>query len=171
MSMPPPPEEPTRPLQPVAYERERVVEPEFDPRFALASLEDRVRSLQTGMWLVGLVSLAALLVGIYAVIQTADDDTRTTTRSNGVSQSEVSRLEGRIDELEGREPASEQDVAALEKDFADLRDQAEQAQEQEPPEPAEAETDPQVTQAITDLTQRLDDLEQRVEEAEAQQQP
>ena len=65
MSLPPPndPNDPTRPLRPAQpprpVERERVVdrvvEPEFDPRFALASLDDRVRSLRTAVVLLGLI--------------------------------------------------------------------------------------------------------------------
>jgi FtsZ-interacting cell division protein ZipA len=189
MSIPPPndPTEPTRPLPPAqpvpvptarAVERERVVEqvvePEFDPRFALAQLDDRVRSLRTAVVMLGLVSLAALLLGGYALLRAEDADR--SDRDSG-SRAAVSRLQDRVDELESQvrerqavDPASVEkaladkadakDVEALQKTLADVQDQA--------AEPAEAEPDPQTTQAINDLSTKLDELEQRVEEAEQQ---
>ena len=190
MSIPPPndPTEPTRPLPPAqpvppahGMERERiveqVVEPEFDPRFPLAALDDSVRSLKTGMILLGLVSLAALALAFYALMQAEDND-RAATRddTNRPTQAEVESLEDRVERVEDREApdtesvekalgtkADAKDVQALEKAINDLRDQTAQAQE-----PADAETDPQVVQAIDDLGTRLDDLEQRMEEQEAQ---
>jgi chromosome segregation ATPase len=195
MSIPPPndPNEPTRPLPPAqpapvavppaprAVERERVVEqvvePEFDPRFALAQLDDRQRSLRTAVVMLGLVSLAALLLGGYALLRAEDADR--SDRDSG-SRAAVSRLQDRIDELESdvrdrqavdpgsvekalADKADAKDVAALEKALADVQDAA-----AKPAEPAEAQPDPETTQAINDLTTRLDDLEQRVEEAEQQ---
>ena len=193
MSIPPPndPNDPTRPLPPAqpvppgvpprAIERERVVEqvvePEFDPRFALASLEDSVRSLRTGMVLLGLVSLAALALAFYALLQAEDND-RTATRdgTDRPTQAEVESLEDRLERVEGREAPDEdsvnkalrgkadaRDVQQLRQAVDDLQEQSGEAQEQ--PEP---QTDPAVVQAIEDLGSRLDDLEERVEQMEQQ---
>ena len=165
-----PPEEPTRPLppaRPVEYERERVVEPEFDPRYALASLEDRVRSLRTAVVLLGLVSLAALALAFYALIQAADDEGGNT---RGADQAEVNRLEDRVERLEDQEaPDADAVNEALDgkadaKDVEELQQAISDLQEQ----PAEAQPDEQTTQALEDLSQRLDDLEQRVEQQEQQ---
>jgi hypothetical protein len=175
MSIPPPndPDQPTRPMIPAepVYEREqvvdRVVEPEFDPRFALASLEDGLRSVRTALVLLGLVSVAALAIGLYALLR-ADEADRT-DRGGEVSRSQVSRLEDRIDELEAREPAADADSvekALEEKADADDVTQLQQAVEDLRDQPAEA--DPETAQAITDLTGRLDELESRVEQLEQQ---
>ena len=186
MSIPPPndPTEPTRPLPPAqpprAVERERVVEqvvePEFDPRFALAKLDDSVRSLRTGLVLLGLLSVAALALAFYALLQAEDDERVVRNGNGGQSQAEVERLESRVERLEEREApdaksveaalngkADAKDVQALEQAINDVQDQANQQQE-----PADAQTDPAVTQALEDLGTRLDDLEQRVEQAEQQ---
>ena len=196
MSIPPPndPNDPTRPLPPAqpvgvpvpaprAVERERVVEqvvePEFDPRFALAQLDDRLRSLRTAVVMLGLVSLAALLLGGYALFSAEEADR--TDRDDG-SRARVASLQERVDELESdvrnrdtvdpdaiekglAAKADAKDVAALEKAIADVQEQAADAADQ----PAE-ETgpDPQTTEAINELSTRLDELEQRVEEAEQQ---
>lgn len=172
MSMPPPPEEPTRPMTTRGYEREqvvdRVVEPEFDPRFALASLEDRLRSLRTAVVMLALVSLAALALGFYALLQSEDAE----RGDGGADAAEVSALEDRVDELESREAADPDTVQKAIEDKADAKDVAalEQAVEELREQPAETEegTDPETAQAITDLTQRLDDLEARVEQMEQQ---
>lgn len=179
MSIPPPndPTEPTRPL-PSGFERERVVdrvvEPEFDPRPALIALEDSVRSLRTGMILLGLLAVGALALAFYALLQAEEDDRATRGADDGA---EVTRLQERVDGLEedvrNRETADPdaveqalegkadaKDVQALEQAIGDLQDQQGQAEQ-----PA---TDPETAQAIEDIGTRLDDLEQRMEQQEQQ---
>lgn len=151
---------------------DRVVEPEFDPRGYLAQLDDSLRSLRTAVVLLGLVSIAALGLALYALLRADEADTG--DRTSGPSQSEVSQLEDRVETLEDREPADQDSVEKALEDKADAADvtalekQVSELADQPAPEPAEAEPDPETTQAITDLTERLDELEQRLEEAEAQ---
>ena len=142
--------------------------PEFDPRFPLASLDDSVRSLRTAVVMLGLVSLAALLLGGYALLRAEDTArNRDDSRRAGLSalQNRVDDLESDVRDRETIDPdavekslagkADAKDVEALQKAFADVRAQ-----------PDETEPDSQTAQAIDDLTTRLDDLEQRVEQAE-----
>lgn len=198
MSIPPPddpnhPDQPTQPLgvpvppaapvAPAPRVRERevvadeVVEPEFDPRFALAQLQDGLRSLRTAVVMLGLVSIAALALGAYALYQ-AEDNER--TNGDAGSSNRVAQLEDRVQELEQdldrrtRGTAESGDVNAVEKaldDKADaedvqaLEDQiAELGEQRQQP----AEADPETAQAIADLSERLDDLEQQFQEAQQQ---
>ena len=202
MSIPPPPDDPNRPDQPTqplgvpvppaapvapaprVREREvvvdQVVEPEFDPRFALAQLQDGLRSLRTAVVMLGLLSLAALALGAYALYQAEENDNERT--GDAGSSNRVAQLEDRVQELEQdldrrtRGTAESGDVNAVEKalnDKADakdvqaLEDQIAEIGEQSR-QPAQAEPDPETTQAINDLSERLDELQQAFEEAQQQ---
>lgn len=170
-SDPPPPDRPTDRLQPTpppppprapqapVYE-ERVVAPAADPSMILLRLEDAVRSLRTGLMVVGVIAVAALGVGIYALMQ-AGDDAAGGSRSGLASDSRVSQLGDRIDrisrQVQGLRAAGAAGggaadgevagrVAALEKTVQTLADRP--------------STDPQ--QAIDQLSGRIDDIAQDV---------
>lgn len=155
---PPPPPPPPRAPQAPVYE-ERVVAPAADPSMILLRLEDAVRSLRTGLMVVGVIAVAALGVGIYALMQ-ADDDATGGSRSGLASDSRVSELDDRIDrvsrQVQGLRAAGggaaggdavEGRVAALEKTVQTLADRP--------------STDPQ--QAIDQLSGRIDDIAEDVQ--------
>ena len=124
----------------------------------LLRLEDAVRSLRTGLMVVGVIAVAALGVGIYALMQ-ADDDATGGSRSGLASDSRVSQLDDRIDrisrQVQGLRAAGggadgdavEGRVAALEKTVQTLADRP--------------STDPQ--QAIDQLSGRIDDIAEDVQ--------
>lgn len=182
MSIPPPPDRPDPPTEPlptagapVVRERvvEQVVEPGPDPMVLFARLDDRLRSLRAAVLLLGLVSVAALALGLYALLR-ADEADRS-GRDDG-SRERVSQLDERVDELREdldrstrgtaetgdvdevqqrlQDKADAADLAALEKAVTELRDQR----------AAPAGPDQETADAINELSRRLDALEQRVEE-------
>ena len=124
----------------------------------LLRLEDAVRSLRTGLMVVGVIAVAALGVGIYALMK-ADDDATGGSRSGLASDSRVSQLDERIDrisrQVQGLRAAGggadgdavEGRVAALEKTVQTLADRP--------------STDPQ--QAIDQLSGRIDDIAEDVQ--------
>lgn len=188
MSLPPPPDRPDQPTQPlrpvepapIVHEREqvveRVVDPGPDPALMFAQLDERLRSMRNALALLGLVSAAALAIGLYALLQ-ADEADRT-DRDDG-SRARVATLDRRVDELREDlnartkgtadnadvddvqqaldDKADAADLKALEKSVAQLADQP--AEAAEPAEPDQA-----TTQAIEDLSTRLDELEKQVAE-------
>src|SRR5829696_3377845 len=115
MSLPPESDEPTRrlpprgPVEPLPPERE-VIRTEVDPAWAQEIL-GRLRSLRTAVALVALLSLAALGVGIYALLtQEEEGDARP-----GASQERVRELEDRVDAVEAQaeDAPSDNSVARL----------------------------------------------------------
>ena len=179
MSLPPDPDEPTRRLPPVQpaeplAEREVVTTTEADPAWTQEIL-DRLRSLRTAVALLGVLSLAALGVGLWALLtQEEEGDAR-----RGASQERVRDLEDRVDALENEtEDAPSQD--AVER----LRDQQRQLDErlsavEEQSDGASAEDVQgdvselsdgleQVSRSIQQLEQRVDGVEQQQQEQEQQ---
>jgi outer membrane murein-binding lipoprotein Lpp len=165
MSTTPPPEPPTRrldPTPPPVYER--VVEPGVpvapaDPNLLFVRLEDSIASLRTGLVFVGVLAVLALGLAIYALTQ--DDGSPARSSSGGVSSQRVSQLDDRIDRLSRQVQQARADARAardvgtrvddLARTVGQLRSQA---------------TDgggADATQAITDLDTRLDKLEQQVQ--------
>ena len=116
MALPPESDEPTRrlpPTRPIEPLPEREVVREVDPAWTQAIL-DRLRSLRTAVVLFALLSLAALGVGIYALLtQEEENDAR-----RGASQQRVQDLEDRVDEL-----GSQTEEAASQDAVGRLRDQ------------------------------------------------
>ena len=166
---PPPPEPPTRRLDPapppVAYER--VVEPGIapaDPNLMFVRLEDAISSLRTGLVFVGLLTVIAIGLAVYAL--TRDDNTSNGTRSDAASTERVVQLDDRVDRLSRQVQQARADaraardvgtrVDALSRSVTALRSQAGNGA-------ASADT----TQAITDLGKRVDDLDQRVQDLSA----
>jgi methyl-accepting chemotaxis protein len=170
---PPPPDRPTQRLQPspppAAEYEQRVVEhgvaaPATDPSAMFARLEDAIRSLRTGLIVVGLLSALALGIGLYALLRAdeTDDETR-----RGASAERVARLDDRVDRLsrqvqglradrEGTNELADR-VDRLSRSVTSLRGQAAGGDDD-----AAAAAD--ATQAVEQLGQRVDDLSTQVEE-------
>jgi chromosome segregation ATPase len=150
----PPEDEPTQrlPREPVVGEpvaREAVVSAEY------AELRDRLRSLRTGLALLGVLAAAALAVGVVALLQADDNE----GDSNGASQQQVSALEKRVDKLESRSDNTASDasisdvrdsIESLDSSVDELKNSAVQSSDLEP-----------LQQDITELQQQVQDLEQQ----------
>lgn len=160
-STPPPPDRPTQPLRPSPPEPAPVVQERYaaagpDPNLVLARLEDAIASLRTWLAIVGLISVAALGVAVYAIVR--EDEGDDGSRRGLASDQRVSRLDDRVDRLsrqlksvrasEGDSDALGDRVDALERSVKTLADR-----------PA---TDP--TKAIEELSGRIDDLSRDVEQ-------
>jgi outer membrane murein-binding lipoprotein Lpp len=173
MSTPPlPPDRPTEPLVPrapvapaVPVAAERMVEPVVDPQW-VARLEDQIRSLRTFMALLTLLSLAALGVGVYALIKAQDN------QDQSASQSRVARLDNRVDQVESdlKRKSEETDVSRLEGRLSSKADDSKVSQLQQSvtqlrtqlKSAGENKTD--ATKAVTDLGSRVDTLSRQVQE-------
>ena len=173
MSLPTDPDEPTRRLPPVQPaeplpERE-VVTTEVDPAWTQEIL-DRLRSLRTAVALLGVLSLAALGVGLWALLtQEEEGDAR-----RGASQERVRELENRVEALE-----SETEDAASQDAIERLRDQQGQLDERvsavEDQSDGAAVEDVQadvreLSDGLEQVGQSIEQLEQRVDDVEQQQQ-
>jgi polyhydroxyalkanoate synthesis regulator phasin len=114
MSTNPPPDRPTEPLRPQrpapSVERavpvaerpvieERYATPAVDPNVILLRLEDAIDSLRTWLLIVGLVAVAALCVGVYALLQDNNASGSGGSRSGLASDDRVSQIENRVDRL------------------------------------------------------------------------
>ena len=163
---PPPPDRPTQPLRPIQPEppvvEERYVAPAgVDTTSMLLALEDAVGSLRTWLAVVGLVAVAALGIGIYALMQD-DDDTRG-SRSGLASDERVSRLDDRIDRLSRQVQtlragnSGGDSTAELGDRLDDLENTVETLGERRAPD---------ATQAIEELSGRIDDLRSDVDALE-----
>ncbi len=163
MSTTPPPDRPTERLRPTPppqqplYE-ERIVAPAVDPNVVLLRLEDAIGSLRTGLMIVGVISVAALGVAIYALTK-ADDDAGGGSSRGLATDARVSQLDDRIDRLSRQvqglrsgggasSDAVEDRVAAVERTVKTLAERP--------------STDPQ--QAIDQLSTRIDEIAQDVDE-------
>ena len=136
-------------------EREPLVDDRYAPH---EEVLDRLRSLRTALALVALLSLAALGVGIWALLEDRNDRDQ-----RGASPARVGQLEDRADQLEQEvgERASDQSVEELRSQQRELADQVETL--------GEDTSGEELTQAVEELRQDVAELEQRVEEVEAQQ--
>ena len=176
MSLPPDPDEPTRRLPPVepaqpVREREVVTSTEVDPAWTHEIL-DRLRSLRTALTLVGVLSLVALGVGLWALLtQEEEGDAR-----RGASQERVRELEDRVDALESEtEDAASQDAIGRLRDqqrqlgerLSAVEDQADGAALEDVQADVRQLSDglEQVGQSIQELDQRVDDVEQQQEDS------
>jgi hypothetical protein len=178
--MPPPPEEPTRPLRPAGaplpqepvYERE-VVPPAEDPL-----LLDRLRSLRSAVVLLGLVAVAALALAVYALLTKEEE---TDTRA-GASRERVVRLADRVRELESEvsDRATKDSVSQVADDQQSLGkrvdDVAKQASSAASDDNGGTDTQArtsinQLNQNVQTLSTSLKDLDQRVSDLESQSQP
>jgi uncharacterized coiled-coil protein SlyX len=154
------PDDPTRRLAPAPAHRHASVYVETtDEALWRQEVRDRLRSQATAIALVGVLAVAGLAVGLWAVLSgTADDD--------GASSARVQRLEQRVDRVEAalrQRAAALEDVGAL-GDRQRTLEQRIQGLEQDVAEPAE-QLDA-VTQAIAGTQQAVEQLEQRVDQLE-----
>jgi outer membrane murein-binding lipoprotein Lpp len=181
MSTPPPPDRPTEPLRrprpaPVVDERvvapaplvEERIAPVVDPSVILLRLEDAVDNLRTWLAIVGLVSVVALGVAIYAALD--DDTSRTGGSTTGLASDErVSRIENRVDRLSRQlqdlrtDGGGGDDTAAL----AARVDELESAVKSQSGQGAASGTQ----DAVDELSSRIDDLAGDVEQLKQAQTP
>jgi outer membrane murein-binding lipoprotein Lpp len=170
MSTPPPSDRPTERLQtapPPQYERA------VDPRAPVAAdatilftrLEDAISSLRTWLAVVGVLAVAALGLGLYAVLR--DTGSAGTTRG-AASAGRVTRLNDRVDRLSRQiqqlrsgsngPGALSRRIDELSRQVATLRGQGAGGS---------ASADP--TQALQELDRRVDDLSRQVQQLGATQ--
>ena len=169
------PDEPTRRLPPAepppVRERRTVVTGEPDRAWAVALL-DRLRPLRTAVALVGVVAVAALAVGLWALLsEQADDDER-----RSASQARVAELSDRVDELEAnvRDSASDDALGTMRDRQRQLDQRLTALEEQVGDGESVASLQDDVAQVgagVEQLTQTIEQLEQRVDELEQQAAP
>ena len=174
MSLPPESDEPTRRLPPTRPaeplpEREVVTTTEPDPGWVQEIL-DRLRSLRTGLALVGVLATAALGVGLWALLsQEEEGDAR-----QGASRERVQALDERVDELESEteDAASQNAVQGLRDQQQELEERVraveEQASDGGGAEDVQADVQ-QLSDAIEQNGQAIEQLDERVGDLEQQQ--
>jgi hypothetical protein len=171
VSLPPDPDEPTRRLPPTPpaeplREREVVTTTEPDPAW-MREILDRLSSLRTAVALLGILALAALGVGLWALLtQEEEGDAR-----QGASQERVRELEDRVDALENEtEDAASQDaIGRLREQQRALDERLKAVEESDSAAVEDAQADvrqlseglDQVGDSIEQLDQRVGDLEQQ----------
>jgi hypothetical protein len=171
---PPPPDGPTEPLPPADAPRvrERLVEepvvPAADP-LPIVHFEDALRSLRTAVVLLGLLSVAALGVAVYALIKGQEAD------RGSAGSGRVSRLEDRVDRLSRdlqrtrestRGTADAADVNRLQTRLGDKADAADVGKLQRTV--AKLETQVAQSQSKTDTSTALDQVDQRLDDVSRQ---
>jgi len=172
MALPPEPEEPTRrlpptrPAEPLPPEREvvREVDPAWTREFA-----GRLRSLRTAVVLLALLSLAALGVGIYALLtQEEEGDAR-----RGASVERVQELEDRVDAVESEveDVPSQEAVARLRDQQRDLEQRLSALEDQSDDNGVEEVRSDlqQLSDAIEQNGRAIEQLDERVGDLEQQQ--
>jgi hypothetical protein len=139
----------------------------IDPTW-LARIDDRIGSLKGAIAVVAVLSLAALGLSIYSLVQSDD-------KQGGASSERVSSLSDRVSRLEGKSAntadagttsslASQLDDKADSADVKRLRDEVGQLRSSV----AQAKGgDDSSAQAVSDLDTRLDKLEQQVADLSA----
>jgi polyhydroxyalkanoate synthesis regulator phasin len=160
MSTTPPPDRPTERLQPTPPppQYERAVEPRAPMAADATLLITAISSLRTWLVLVAVLAVAAVGLGLYAVLRNDNGTTR-----GSASADRVARLNDRVDRLSRQvrqlrsassgTSALSRRVDALSRQIAALRSQGANGS---------SPTDP--TQAIQDLNKRVDDLSRQVQQ-------
>jgi hypothetical protein len=162
-----PPEEPTSPTppaRPIATERTVVrTEPE---ETLWAEVFDRLGSVRTGLFVVGVVALAALGIALWALLDDVGDPDR-----QDASRVRVERLADRVERLEGQvgEAASEGGVAAIRDRQRALQRRVQALEATIEESRAAAQDVEEVAGAFGALQDSVEALEQRVEAVEQQQ--
>ena len=149
---------PLEPQQPVAAQPGYVqVEP---PEHELLR---KVRSLQTGLALVGLLSALALGVALYTLL--TDEDRNSGDGRRGASNAEVERLENRVSELQDDidNRATKTSVSKLRGEQEQLSESVEQATGDDTGADAKAAAD-QLKTDVQELSERVDKLSQQVQQ-------
>jgi polyhydroxyalkanoate synthesis regulator phasin len=164
MSTTPPPDRPTERLQPAppAPQYERAVDPRApvatDATLLFTRLEDAISSLRTWLVLVGVLAVAALGLGLYAVLNNDNGTTRGTASADRVARlnDRVDRLSRQVQQLRstsGGTSALSRRVDELSRQVAALRSQG-----------AGGSSSTDTTQALQDLNKRVDDLSRQVQQ-------
>ena len=157
---PEPPEPPTVAMGPPG----RVVETS-DASLTLARFDDAIRSLRSGLALVGLVAIAALGVSIYALLRHDRDPVRYIGSQRGLAtQADVSRLAGRVNHLDATLAAlrsSAGGTSSLSARVATLERTVRQL--------AARPTGTNSTQAVAQLSSRVDKLASEVSQLQSNQ--
>jgi chaperonin cofactor prefoldin len=166
MSTQPPPEPPTRRLEPTAAPPpayERVYEPGVapvapDPNLLFVRLEDSIASLRTALMFVGVLAVIAIGIAIYALTR----DNNSSGSGASVTSQRVTQLNDRVDRLSRQVQTLRAEVRgtralvtrvdALSRSVTSLRSQAGGGA---------AATDQ--TQAIQALNKRVDDLARQLQ--------
>ena len=170
MTVPRDPDDPTRPLPPAdprrpVVEREAVVTAEPDPW--AVEIVDRLRSLQFGVVLVGILAAAALGVALWALLAEDEGDSQ-----GGASAARVRALEDRVDELEQRAgDAASSDAVASMRDRQRQLDERLSALEDQAGGNAVEDTQADIAQlsdGVDELGQAVEELDQRVADLEQQ---
>jgi polyhydroxyalkanoate synthesis regulator phasin len=166
MSTPPlPPDRPTERLQPAAPppQYERVVDPRApvatDATILFTRLEDAISSLRTWLAVIGLVAVAALGLGLYAVLRNDTGATGATASADRVARlnDRVDRLSRQVQELRSATSgttALSRRVDALSRQIATLRSS----------QGANGSSSTDTTRALQDLNRRVDDLTRQVQQ-------
>jgi len=171
MSMPLPPEPPTRRLDPaappapaVAYDRvapaAAAVPVAADANLLYVRLEDSISSLRTALLFVGILAVLATGLAVYALTR---DDGASGRSGGGTTSAQLARVNDRVDRLSRQvqslraggtsSSALATRVDSLSRSLSALRSQVRST-------PAA----PDATQAINDLSKRIDTVEQRVQD-------
>jgi polyhydroxyalkanoate synthesis regulator phasin len=165
MSTPPPPDRPTERLQPAPPppQYERVVDPRApvatDATILFTRLEDAISSLRTWLAVIGLVAVAALGLGLYAVLRNDTGTTGATASADRVARlnDRVDRLSRQVQELRSATSgttALSRRVDALSRQIATLRSS----------QGADGSSSTDTTRALQDLNRRVDDLTRQVQQ-------
>lgn len=158
MSTTPPPDRPTERLQPTPPPQyERVVPAGADPNLLFVRLEDTISSLRTALVIVGVLAVAALGLGLYAVLS---NDNSTGTTRGAASADRVARLDDRVDRLSRQVQQLRSSTNALTRRVDDLSRQLATLRSESAGGPASSDT----TQALQDLNKRVDDLSRQVQQ-------
>ncbi|WP_022928528.1 hypothetical protein [Patulibacter americanus] len=128
-----------------------------DPR--LTAIEDRLSSLRTALWAFAAVSIVALGLAFWALLDQGDSDgdtTRTSRSGTSALRDRVSKLEDRIDDR-----ATDGDVQKVSSDLAALSKRVD-ALPTTAPAPQD-DGDPEVNpEAVTELQGDVQELQQQV---------
>lgn len=160
-----PPTEPVRPRAPVVREPVAAAYQPADPLW-LERIDERLRSLSSFVAVLAVVSLAALGLSIYSLLQDDGD-------GRGASRERVANLDDRVERLEGRTADAadsgttstlasrlddtSRDVSSLSEEVAKLRSAVSKA----------GSGDGSSTAAVTQLSSRVDRLAQDVADLSA----
>lgn len=159
----PPDEPPTRRIDPAAppprVRETEVVAEEADPH--RLALEDELRSVKRALALVGLISVAALGVALWALLADDEGDNRD---ARGASTERVSDLEERVNDLE-----RDVEDSATDGSVSELRQEQEQLRERVGSLANQGDGSEEAQQAAEELQGEIQQLEQRVEQVEQQQ--
>ena len=145
-----PPRTPREPVEPVVHERVEPVGPTWHDEFAA-----RLRNLQTAVALLTVLSLAALAVGIFALLENDDENGSNRT---GASAARVASLSERVDRLESRSgnTASDNSVSGLSDSVDRLESRLDDLSDVD-------QSVESVQQDLTEIRERVDQLEQQQE--------